>query len=82
MRKYCISAILLDLQNPFKVIGHLKEPLLQSTAEQANGYVPNVTYSCGALVKGNRLVLPYGLNDTVTKIVTIELKTLFDALLK
>ena len=39
MREYCISAILLDFQNPLKVIGHLKEPLLQSTAEPANGYV-------------------------------------------
>ena len=39
MREYCISAILLDFQNPLKIIGHLKEPLLQSTAEPANGYV-------------------------------------------
>ncbi|HXM00988.1 MAG TPA: glycoside hydrolase family 130 protein [Chthoniobacterales bacterium] len=82
MRKYCIGALLLDLQNPFKVIGRLKEPLLKPAAEQTNGYVPNVVYSCGALIHGGRLILPYGLNDTVTKIVTIDLETLLAALVK
>ena len=82
MRKYCISAMLLDLQNPLKVIGHLNEPLLQPRADHTNGYVPNVVYTCGALVYGDRLILPYGLNDIATKIVTIELKTLLAALIK
>jgi predicted GH43/DUF377 family glycosyl hydrolase len=82
MRKYCISAMLLDLQNPLKVIGRLNEPLLQPRADQKNGYVPNVVYTCGALVNGDRLVLPYGLNDIATKIVTIELKALLAALIK
>ena len=62
MRKYCISALLLDLQNPLKVIGRLHEPLLEPTADQTNGYVPNVVYTCGALVNGDRLILPYGLD--------------------
>ena len=82
MRKYCISAMLLDLQNPLKVVGRLKEPLLEPTAGQADGYVPNVVYTCGALVHNGRLILPYGLNDTTTKIVTIELETLLAALVK
>jgi len=82
MRKYCIGALLLDLQNPFKVIGRLNEPLLKPAADQTNGYVPNVVYSCGALIHGGRLILPYGLNDTVTKIVTIELETLLAGLIK
>jgi predicted GH43/DUF377 family glycosyl hydrolase len=82
MRKYCISAMLLDLQNPLQVIGRLNEPLLESTGDQANGYVPNVVYTCGALVHNGRLVLPYGLNDTATKIVTIELETLLAAPIK
>jgi predicted GH43/DUF377 family glycosyl hydrolase len=80
MRKYCIGALLLDLENPLKVIGRLNEPLLKPAAEQTNGYVPNVVYSCGALIHGGRLILPYGLNDTVTKIVTIDLETLLAAL--
>ena len=82
MRKYCIGALLLDLQNPFKVIGRLNEPLLKPAADQTNGYVPNVVYSCGALIHGGRLILPYGLNDTVTKIVTLELETLLAGLIK
>jgi len=82
MRKYCISAILLDLQNPLKVIGRLNKPLLEPTVDQMDGYVPNVVYTCGALVHGGRLVLPYGLNDTATRIVTIELETLLTALIK
>jgi predicted GH43/DUF377 family glycosyl hydrolase len=81
MRKYCISAMLLDLQNPLKVIGRLNEPLLEPTVDQTDGYVPNVVYTCGALVHRGRLVLPYGLNDTATKIVTIELETLLAALI-
>ncbi|HEX3446020.1 MAG TPA: glycoside hydrolase family 130 protein, partial [Chthoniobacterales bacterium] len=82
MRKYCISAVLLDLQNPSKVIGRLHEPLLKPAVDQTSGYVPNVVYSCGALIHGSLLILPYGLNDTVTKVVTIELETLLAALVK
>jgi predicted GH43/DUF377 family glycosyl hydrolase len=82
MRKYCISAMLLDLRNPFKVIGRLNEPLLEPAADQTDGYVPNVVYTCGALVHNDRLVLPFGLNDTVTKMVTIDLGTLLAALMK
>jgi predicted GH43/DUF377 family glycosyl hydrolase len=82
MRKYCISAVLLDLEDPLKVIGRLNEPILQSDANQTNGYVPNVVYTCGALVHGGRLVLPYGLNDTATTIATIELGSLLAALIE
>jgi predicted GH43/DUF377 family glycosyl hydrolase len=82
MRKYCISALLLDLQDPLQVIGRLNEPLLKPAADQTSGYVPNVVYTCGALIHGGRLILPYGLNDTETKVVTIELETLLAALVK
>ncbi len=80
MRKYCIGAMLLDLQDPSKVIGRLNEPLLEPAADKRNGYVPNVVYTCGALVHGDRLVLPYALNDTTTTIVTVNLETLLTAL--
>jgi predicted GH43/DUF377 family glycosyl hydrolase len=82
MRKYCIGVTLLDLQDPSKVIGGLDEPLLQPAADKANGYVPNVVYTCGALIHRGRLVLPYGLNDTTTTVVTVELETLLAALTK
>jgi predicted GH43/DUF377 family glycosyl hydrolase len=82
MRKYCISALLLHRQNPLKVIGRLNEPLLKPAVDQTSGYVPNVVYTCGALIHSSRLILPYGLNDTITKIATIELETLLAALVK
>jgi predicted GH43/DUF377 family glycosyl hydrolase len=80
MRKYCISALLLDLKDPLQVIGRLNEPLLKPPVDQTNGYVPNVVYTCGALVHGSQLVLPFGLNDSATKIVTIDLETLLATL--
>jgi predicted GH43/DUF377 family glycosyl hydrolase len=80
MRKYCIGVTLLDLQDPSKVIGRLNEPLLQPAADKAAGYVPNVVYTCGALIHRGRLILPYGLNDTTTTVVTVELEKLLEAL--
>jgi predicted GH43/DUF377 family glycosyl hydrolase len=80
MRKYCISAVLLDLQDPLRVIGRLNEPLIVPPTGQRDGYVPNVVYSCGALVHNGRLILPHGINDTTTTIVTIDLETLLAAL--
>ncbi len=80
MRKYSISAALLDLEDPSKVIGRLQTPLLQPPSDRIDGYVPNVVYTCGALIHGGHLVLPYGLNDSVTTIATIELASLLAAL--
>jgi predicted GH43/DUF377 family glycosyl hydrolase len=80
MRKYCIGALLLDLEDPFKVVGELKQPLLEAVGSQREGYVPNVVYTCGALLHGGRLLLPYGVSDTATTIVSIDLPALLDAM--
>jgi predicted GH43/DUF377 family glycosyl hydrolase len=76
MRKYCIGALLLDLNDPFKVLAELPLPLLQAHDLEREGYVPNVVYTCGALLHRNRLILPYGISDTVTTIVSIDLPAL------
>jgi len=76
MRKYCIGAILLDLHDPAKIIGRLKGPLLKPEGNEREGYVPNVVYSCGSLVHNGQLILPYGISDTETSIVRIELNAL------
>lgn len=73
MRRYCIGALLLDLDDPSHVIGALKEPLLQPKDNEREGYVPNVVYSCGALVHGDKLILPYALSDTSSTIGTVSL---------
>ena len=76
MRRYSIGAILLDLENPGRVIGRLPEPLLDPIPEEREGYVPNVVYSCGALVHAGRLILPYAMSDQCTSFATVPLDEL------
>ena len=59
MRRYCIGAMLLDLDDPRKVIGSLDEPLIMPTETEREGYVPNVVYTCGAMIHGDYLYIPY-----------------------
>jgi predicted GH43/DUF377 family glycosyl hydrolase len=80
MREYCIGATLLDLHDPAKIIGRLKEPLLRPEGNEREGYVPNVVYSCGSLVHNGQLILPYGVSDTGSSIVRIELNALLAGL--
>lgn len=81
MRKYCIGAALLDLDDPTKVIGRLSEPLLSPEGEEREGYVPNVVYSCGSLLHGRDLILPFAVSDRASAIATVSLKDLLAALL-
>ena len=78
MREYCIGAILLDLNNPSKVLGSLIDPLLVSINEGRKGYVPNVVYSCGAIIHNNELIIPYAMSDTCSGIATVSLKDLLN----
>jgi predicted GH43/DUF377 family glycosyl hydrolase len=80
MRKYCIGAALLDRDDPSRVIGHLKEPLLRPAPDEREGYVPNVVYSCGALLHNGVLILPYAVSDTATRFASVKLNELLDAL--
>lgn len=76
MRKYCIGAYLLDLQDPRKVIGRLAEPLLSPTEEEREGYVPNVLYTCGAIIHNDELVIPYSMSDTSSGIAVVSVRDL------
>ncbi len=80
MRQYCIGAFLLDLKDPSKVLGRLKEPLLLANASEREGYVPNVVYSCGAILHNDRLILPYGLADHATGFATAALRDVMAAM--
>ena len=80
MRKYCIGACLLDLENPARVLARLREPLLRPAPDERDGYVPNVVYSCGALVHQNQLVLPYAVSDTATRFAVVALDEVLDAM--
>jgi predicted GH43/DUF377 family glycosyl hydrolase len=79
-RTYSLGALLLDLDDPHRVVGHLTEPLLSPAANEREGYVPNVVYSCGSLVHAGKLVVPYGCADASTRLATIELDLLLDRL--
>jgi predicted GH43/DUF377 family glycosyl hydrolase len=80
MRKYCIGAFLLDLDDPTKVIGRLREPLIKPNADEREGYVPNVVYSCGSLLHGRQLIIPYGMADRATTFATVALDEILDAM--
>ena len=76
MRRYVIGAILLDLQDPTKVIATYPGPLIAPQEDERNGYVPNVVYSCGGLIYRGTLVLPYGVSDCATRIARINVDAL------
>jgi predicted GH43/DUF377 family glycosyl hydrolase len=80
MRTYNIGAILLNLEDPTRVVGQLREPLLSPSADEQDGYVPNVVYSCGALVHAGTLVLPYGIGDAAISLATVPLDELLTLL--
>jgi predicted GH43/DUF377 family glycosyl hydrolase len=80
MREYVLGASLLDLDNPEKEIGRLREPLLIPNIEEREGYVPNVVYSCGSIIHKGNLIMPYGMSDSASAYATIDLSELLGEL--
>lgn len=80
MRRYCLSVSLLDLEDPTKEIGRLKEPILTANKDEREGYVPNVVYSCGSIINNGELIVPYGLSDYSSSFITINLNDLLEKL--
>ena len=70
MRKYALGCALLDKDDPSKVIGRTREPVLTAVDADRAGYVPNVIYTCGALKFGERLLVPYGISDSAVGFAT------------
>jgi predicted GH43/DUF377 family glycosyl hydrolase len=80
MRQYCIGATLLDHDDPCRLISQTSEPLLVPAGSERVGYVPNVVYSCGGMIHGGVLILPYAMSDSATSIAVIDLDELLGAL--
>jgi predicted GH43/DUF377 family glycosyl hydrolase len=81
MRQYCIGATLLDRDDPTRILGQTREPLLMPTEEgRTSGYVPNVVYSCGAMIHDRKLIVPYAISDLTTSAVRIDLDELLRSL--
>ena len=81
MRTYVISAILLDLNDPTIILGRLGKPILKADEQEREGYVPNVVYTCGLLLHGDLLIIPYAVSDSATAFVTIELNDILNELI-
>jgi predicted GH43/DUF377 family glycosyl hydrolase len=80
MRQYCIGATLLDRDDPCRIIGQTRDPLLVANDEERSGYVPNVVYTCGALIHNGMLIVPYAMSDLSTSAARIDLDELLDSL--
>ena len=81
MRKYCLGASLFNLNDPSKELGRLKEPLLMPEEDERYGYVPNVVYTCGAIIHQEKLFVPYAVSDYATSFITIPLNELLDEIM-
>ncbi len=82
VRKYSIGAVLLDKNDPSKVIGRSRDPLVYPDASEREGYVPNVVYTCGAIRFKDRIVLPYAISDSFSNFATIKVDALLSILEK
>jgi predicted GH43/DUF377 family glycosyl hydrolase len=80
MRTYNIGALLLDLDDPTRILGQLRDPLLSPDADEQDGYVPNVVYSCGAIAHAGTLIVPYGIGDSAIGVATVPMAALLSAL--
>jgi predicted GH43/DUF377 family glycosyl hydrolase len=76
MRKYALGVALLDKDDPSKVLGRMREPLLTAENADRSGYVPNVVYTCGALAIGEQLLIPYGISDSAVGFATVAIPDL------
>ena len=78
VRKYCIGVALLDLADPTRVIGRLTQPLLCPEGDEREGYVPNVVYSCGSMLHGRNLIIPFAISDRASVFATVSLDDLLE----
>jgi len=80
VRKYSIGAVLLDKEDPSRVLARSREPLVRPEPSEREGYVPNVVYTCGAMRHNDQIVLPYAVSDTFSKFATIKIAALIQSL--
>ncbi len=78
MRQYSIGVILLDLEDPTKIIAKLEDPLMTANEEEREGYVPNVIYSCGSMLVDDKLIIPYAMSDVASRIAIVNVNDLFE----
>ncbi len=82
VRRYSIGAVLLDKQDPSKVLARLREPLLRPEPAERQGYVPNVVYTCGGMRHQDQIILPYAASDTFSNFATLKIPELLAAFVR
>jgi len=80
VRNYCLGASLLDKDDPTRLIKRMELPLVHPSPKERDGYVPNVVYSCGALIRDRMLLLPYGVADSFTTFATVMVDDILAAM--
>ena len=80
MRIYSLGAILLDLDEPQRVLARSTMPIVSPNKDRPGGYVPNVVYTCGGFAHNDMLVLPYGVGDQSISIATLSIEQLLSTL--
>lgn len=76
LRTYSLGIELLDLEDPTRIISRIDEPILVPNEHDREGYVPNVVYSCGALIYQDELIIPYASGDQRCGIATLQVPQL------
>ena len=72
-RNYMLGILLLDLEDPSKVIGRSAEPVLRPEEDyEKNGLVPNVVFTCGAVDLDGHYFVYYGGADKVIGVATMR----------
>jgi len=79
--RYCMGAVLLDLNDPGRVIARTAEPFMSPEAEyETTGFFAGVVFACGAIVKDGRVTMYYGVSDESTASATFQLEEVFNLL--
>jgi len=79
---YCLGAVLLDSNDLTRVLGRTSQPIMTpSESWECEGWIPNVIFPCGQVVRGNTVYLYYGGADHVIGVATLDLETLVSSLI-
>jgi len=81
-RVFGIEALLLDIDDPKKIIGRTKGPIMvpESTYEKY-GHLPNIIFPSGAIIRGGNVEIYYGGADTLSCRAKVNLNNLLESMI-
>ena len=80
--RYCLGAVLLDLEDPSIVIARSTEPIFEPTAEyEKEGFFGNVVFTNGHVVDGDIITMYYGASDEVICAATLSIQSILSKIL-